>query len=107
MSRWLARILTRIRELATEGNIRLTAKAVVELAAFGPGIDVEDVRDVLLRLTAVDSAGRMRSVRTGEWMYVFKPLVAGEIAYIKLIVRVECVVVSFHGDEGVSDEEED
>jgi hypothetical protein len=38
-------------------------------------------------------------------MYVFKPAVAGIVVYLKLIVRVDCVVVSFHEDEGEIDEE--
>jgi len=34
-----------------------------------------------------------------EWLYVFKPRVAGIALYVKLIVRIECVVISFHEDE--------
>jgi len=30
---------------------------------------------------------------------VFKPRVAGIALYVKLIVRTECVVISFHEDE--------
>jgi len=37
-------------------------------------------------------------------MYVFKPVVAGTIVYLKLVVRASCVVVSFHEDEGEADE---
>ena len=39
------------------------------------------------------------SSTTGEWMYVFKPVVEGSVLYIKLILRNECVVVSFHEDD--------
>ena len=39
-------------------------------------------------------------------MYVFKPSLAGTIVYLKLILRAECLVVSFHEDEGESDEEQ-
>lgn len=42
---------------------------------------------------------------TGEWMYVFKPVLAGTIVYLKLIIRDGCVIVSFHEDEGASHEE--
>jgi len=32
-------------------------------------------------------------------MYVFRPTVAQTVVYLKLIVRTDCVVVSFHEDE--------
>ena len=32
-------------------------------------------------------------------MYVFKPRVGGDTLYLKLILRSECVVLSFHEDE--------
>lgn len=34
-----------------------------------------------------------------RWMYVFKPRVAETVLYLKLILRADCVVVSFH-EEG-------
>ena len=37
---------------------------------------------------------------------LFKPSVAGTTVYLKLILRAECLVVSFHEDEGESDEEQ-
>jgi len=37
---------------------------------------------------------------------VFKPAVAGTLVYLKLVLRAECVVVSFHEDED-EDEDED
>ena len=39
-------------------------------------------------------------------MYVFKPSVAGTAVYVKLILRAESVVVSFHTDEDEADEEQ-
>ena len=69
-------------------------------------MDVRDACDVLDSLTADDFAARVESVSTGEWMYVFKPFVAGTNVYLKLILRAECLVVSFHEDEGESDEEQ-
>jgi len=100
MPRWLPRILASVRECAAEGKFRLTAKAARELAALGAGLDPEDVRHVLLGLTAGDSAGRRTSSTTREWMYVFKPEIGGEAVYVKLVIRDECVVISFHEDEG-------
>ena len=36
---------------------------------------------------------------------MFKPEVAGTVVYLKLIVRADCVVISFHDDEGDGDED--
>jgi hypothetical protein len=104
MPRWLPRLLRRLRELAGRGRVRLTLKAVRELAALGAGLDVQDVCDLLVALTSDDFAERFESEHTGEWMYVFKPSVAGTLVYLKLVLRAECVVVSFHEDEGEADE---
>jgi hypothetical protein len=52
-----------------------------------------------------DYAGRVESATTGEWMYIFKPAVAGSVVYVKLVVRADCVVISFHEDEEAVDEE--
>jgi hypothetical protein len=32
-------------------------------------------------------------------MYVFKPRVAGTSLYVKLILRSDCVIVSFHEED--------
>jgi hypothetical protein len=32
-------------------------------------------------------------------MYVFKPTLGARVAYVKLVLRGDCVVVSFHEDE--------
>jgi hypothetical protein len=104
--RWLPRLLRRIHELAGRGRVRLTLKAARELAALGAGLDVQDACDVLMVLTEDDFTDRFESEHTGEWMYVFKPSVAGTLVYLKLVLRAECVVVSFHEDEGQGDEDE-
>jgi hypothetical protein len=39
-------------------------------------------------------------------MYTFKPAVAGTVVYLKLVVRIDCLVVSFHEDESEEDEDE-
>lgn len=102
---WLPRVLNRIHRLAAANKVRFTLKALREIAELDLGLDEEDVCAVLVRLKAADSAGRLRAVRTGEWLYVFAPTVAGEKLYVKLLVRTECVLISFH--EQVDDEEED
>jgi hypothetical protein len=102
---WLPRLLRRVRELAGRGQVRFTFKAARELAALGAGLDGRDACDALAALSADDFAKRFESEYTGERMYVFKPLVAGTVIYLKLVLRAECLVVSFHEDEGESDEE--
>ena len=105
MPRWLSKVLTRIRVLAAARDVRFTLKALRELAGLELGLDEEDACEVLSELTAEDSAGRVASAATGEWMYLFKPQVSETILYIKVILRNDCVVVSFHEDEGGSDED--
>lgn len=39
-------------------------------------------------------------------MYLFKPQLAGTVLYVKLVLRNDCVVVSFHEDEGGEHEED-
>jgi len=50
-------------------------------------------------------AERLHSRSTGEWMYVFTPVIGGVPVYLKPIVRGDCVVVSFHEQEGHNDED--
>jgi hypothetical protein len=107
MSRWLPRVLTRIREFAAARRVFFTLKARRELAMLQLGLDEQDACDLLADLTAEDSAGRIASVGTDEWMYIFKPSLAGAILYVKLVLRIDCIVVSFHEDEGAGHEEED
>ena len=102
MARWLTKVLRRVQEFALQREVRFTAKAAREMAALG--LDVEDVRDALLQLRIADSAGRKASGVTGEWLYIFKPYAGEELIYIKLILRNECVLISFHPDD--QDDEE-
>ncbi len=97
--RWLPRVLTRIRNLAAEGSVRFTYKALRELAELAMGLDEEDGCDMLAELTVDDFAQRLVSARTGEWMYVFKPIVASTQLYVKVVIRANCVVISLHEDE--------
>ena len=97
MRAWLPRVLLRIRRQAVARRVRLTQKARFEIAALG--FDEEDACDVLAKLTAHESAGRVLSKATREWLYLFKPNVTGTLLYLKLVLRRECVVISFHEDE--------
>jgi hypothetical protein len=107
MPRWVARVLTRIREFAEARNVRFTLKARRELALLDLALDENDACDVLATLTPQDSAGRLMSEVTAEWMYLFKPSVAGTPCYLKVILRRDCIVVSFHEERGRSDGQED
>jgi hypothetical protein len=106
MPRWLQGALTRIRALARERKVRFTQKAFREVVALDLGLDADDCCDVLERLTATDSGGRLKSTITLEWMYVFKPDIARARLYLKVILRDECIIVSFH-EEGSEDGDED
>ena len=97
MSRSLVRIVSRVRELAIMGTVHFTLKALRELAILH--LDQRDACEALAALRAADFVERFLSAVTGEWMYVFKPAVGGYVLYVKLILRSECLVVSFHEDE--------
>ncbi len=101
-ARWLPGVLARIRRSAARREIRLTHKALRELAALDLDCDEEDACAVLAGLTRRDAAGRRLSETTGEWLYIFKPRLGGTVIYLKVILRAQCIVVSFHedGDHG-------
>ena len=99
-------VLERVHELASEGRVRFTMKAVRELAALEIGLDEEDACHVLVSLASSDFVERLVSKKTGEWMYVFTTPVGGVVVYVKLILRSDCVVISFHEEERPGDEDE-
>ena len=103
--RWATSVLRQIRELAAQRKVRFTLKTFQELGRLGMGLDEADACDVLANLTRSDLVGRLVSEKTGEWMYVFKPSVGGVVVYVKVVVRGDCVVISFHEEEE-SDEDE-
>lgn len=96
MAHWLTRALQRIRDLATRDRVRLTMKALEELEVLE--FVEEDACAVVARLERHDFSDRLVSERTGEWMYVFKPQVDETVIYVKLVLRSECVMISFHED---------
>lgn len=100
---WLSKALKRIKELAAARKVAFTLKALGELIELG--FDEDDACEVLSELTADDYAGRQSSVLTGEWLYVFKPEVAGTLLYVKVVLRTNCVLISFHRDEEGLNEE--
>jgi len=105
MPRWLPRVLARIHRLAAEGKVRFTEKALRELEALDLGLNEHDGAEVVIGLTARECAGRVFSPETAEWLYVFRPPLAGSALYVKLVLRASCVVISFHRE--LEDENED
>jgi len=99
MQRWLPQALVRIQELVSQRAVRFTLKARRELASLGIGLDEEDACDILGGLIADDFFERRASDATGEWMYVFKPEIADTVLYVKVILRTDCIVISFHEDD--------
>jgi hypothetical protein len=99
MRRWLPAVLATVHELTAKQKVRFTQKALYELAALDLGLDETDALDVLAGLTDADSAGRIVSKVTGEWLYMFKPTLGVTVLYLKLTLRTDCVVISFHEQE--------
>jgi hypothetical protein len=102
---WATPVLRLVRRFAAERKVRFTLKAFQELARLDMGLDEEDACDVLAKLKLSDLVGRLVSEKTREWMYVFKPSVGGTVVYVKVILRGDCVVISFHEEED-SDEDD-
>jgi hypothetical protein len=102
--RWASRVLVEIHRLAALGRVRFTLKATEELATLDIGLDESDALQILSELRLADLVGRVESESAPEWLYVFKPEVGDMVLYLKLIVRADCVVISFHEDEDDGDE---
>ena len=97
MPNWRGPVVQRVRQAVVDGRVRLTHKALVEVALLG--LDRMDVLEILLGLVESDASSRFRSERGTGWMYVFHPVVGGETLYVKLKLKHGCVVISFHEDE--------
>ncbi len=103
MPHWLPSILQRLQDLASRGQVRFTVKALEEIEELSSELSIEEVYFVLANLQQADFVERFVSEKTAEWMYVFKPLVEDEVIYVKVILRTECVLISFHEDEDHGD----
>jgi|GEM_PF-2131135 len=97
--KWFPGVLKTIQRLAEAKKVVFTHKVTLEVSHLGMGIDFDDVCDILSSLKASDFWERLKSKQTQEWLYVFKPDIGGTIIYIKVLVRTECVVISFHEDD--------
>jgi hypothetical protein len=105
MPRWLPRVLARLRSLAARGRVVFTEKARAELEELG--LSREDVAQILRLLTASDDPARLQSGPLEEWLYVFRPAVAGLRLYVKVALRHGCVVISCHEDQAEAHEGKD
>jgi hypothetical protein len=100
LARWKTVALDEIHRLARLGRIVLTQKARRELDFLCDHlIDEDDLLVILLGLRVQDLVQRIFSTATPEWLYVFKPQVHSLTLYLKVAIRENCVVISFHEDE--------
>jgi hypothetical protein len=106
MARWRWVVTSRVRAFASEGRVRFTNKAGLELKALVLPLGHDEALDVLASLTPDEASGQLRSSVSGEWLYVYRPLVAGVLLYIKLALREDCVVISFHTEEDQGEKED-
>ena len=104
--RWLVRALEEIRRCGLMRDVDFTLKADEELLGLDLALGRDDACDVLSRLSMRDFVERTISTRTGEFLYVFMPDVAGVSLYVKVVLRRRCVVISFHEQEKASDGED-
>lgn len=104
MGKHLTLEVAKINRLAKEGKIRFTHKALREISRLEMDLDVDDVCSMLQEIKVKYFWEKTRSDKTGEWMYIFKPIVAGITIYLKIIMRSDCIVISFHEDTPQSEE---
>jgi len=100
-------VVRRIRDLAWTRRVRFTAKAFEELRSSSLRLSREEAREALAGLSPTEFRQRIRSRETNELMYVFQPRVSGTVFYLKVVLRDECVVISFHEEEDASGDSQD
>ena len=83
----------------------ITTKARGELRELKLGLDLDDVNSILAGLEVRDFHNRLESDTPEEWLYVFKPTVWNVVVYLKVVLRADCVVISFHRDSHEEDED--
>ena len=99
MSGWLKQVIARIRLLAGHGKVTFTYKAFREVSELDLELDETDVCMILTEIGIKKFQGRVRSTATREWLYVFAPEVGGVSIYLKVLLRSDCIVISFHEDQ--------
>ena len=66
-----------------------------------------DAVEILASLGPGDLVRRVRAEMTREWMLVFVTDVVGVALYIKVLLRVTCLVISFHEAQDEAEKELD
>ena len=107
MPRWLGEVLKAVHRNARRGSVRVTYKALQEMAALEPSIAPDEALQLLEELDRASFRHRLRSIRSGEWLYVFRAPWCAELLYIKLLLRADCTIVSFHPEASDDELEED
>lgn len=92
-------VLDQIKALAIQEKVSFTYKALREIEALALGLDETDVCQLLTELKASDFVEMKKSNITEEWLYIFNLMVEGLKIYLKMILREDCVVISFHEDK--------
>lgn len=66
---------------------------------FLPKLSHEDGEDIIAGLGRQDFHRRLRSHVLAEPLWVFRPEVNDEVLWVKLALRADCIIVSFHRDD--------
>lgn len=103
MSSWKTRVIEALRRHVRGGTVRWTTKAVREFTALS--LTEPAAFEIVESLTVKNVVGRITSETSGEELHVFKTLLDELSLYIKIAFRAECVVISFHEDNGESRDE--
>jgi hypothetical protein len=98
-----AAVVARIHAQAARGRVVFTDKARRELRACG--FHADDALELLAGLQVEDLDRSQASSRGPEMMHVFKPHAGGMRLYVKVVLRMACVVISLHEDRNGDDEE--
>ena len=93
-ARGIAGALKRIHDLTFLGRVQFTHKAWRELAELR--LARIDACEVISSFESEHLVGRVTSEHTDEWLYVFRSEIAGLPIYVKMVLRDDCVVISFH-----------
>lgn len=96
--RWLPKIIDLIKDLSSRGKVNFTLKSLRELESLEMGLDETDVCEILAGLKTVDFKTRITSTITQEFLYVFTLRIADTDIYVKIALRANCIVISFHED---------
>ena len=90
-----------------ERRVRWTEKARRELLLFLPELSYRDAEEFISGLEREDFHRKLRSEGPGDVLWVFTPEVHGEELGVKLVLRNDCVVVSFHRDDDEGDDHDE